>query len=132
MGWPAEDWISIYIFRLREHFGMDIPELGPQHKTQHLIRRHQLANSKDPRVRQIHIDFSEYQAGRDKHSVLRRATNEWKECVEMDKLLAEVKTNQIKRSAQTVRWPRICPLKAQTSCSIRPEEWTGADAASIL
>ena len=36
--------------------------LAPLHKKQRLIRRHQLANSKDPRVRHIHNDLSEYQA----------------------------------------------------------------------
>ena len=45
----------------------------------------------------------EYQAQRDKRGSLKRGTNEWKECVEMDKLLAEVKTNKIKGSAQTNR-----------------------------
>ena len=82
---------------------MGIAELAPLHKKQRLIRRHQLANSKDPRVRQIHNDLSEYQAQRDKRGSLKRGTNEWKECVEMDKLLAEVKTNKIKGSAQTNR-----------------------------
>ena len=82
---------------------MGIAELAPLHKKQRLIRRHQLANSKDPRVRQIHNDLGEYQAQRDKHGSLKRGTNEWKECVEMDKLLAEVKTNKIKGSAQTNR-----------------------------
>ena len=63
------------------YFGMGIAELAPLHKKQRLIRRHQLANSKDPRVRQIHNDLSEYQAQRDKRGSLKRGTNEWKEYV---------------------------------------------------
>ena len=74
---------------------MGIAELVPLHKNQRLICRHQLASSKDPRVRQIHNDLSDYRAQQDKRSSLKRGTNEWKECVEMDKLLAEVKTNKI-------------------------------------
>ena len=101
-GLPKSGDPSIF-FRSKEHFGMGIAELAPLHKKQRLIRRHQLANSKDPRVRQIHNDLSEYQAQRDKRGSLKRGTNEWKECVEMDKLLAEVKTNKIKGSAQTNR-----------------------------
>ena len=101
---------------------MGIAELAPLHKKQRLIRRHQLANSKDPRVRQIHNDLSEYQAQRDKRGSLKRGTNEWKECVEMDKLLAEVKTNKIKGSAQTKpRRPWIWSLNAQTPHSIGPK-----------
>ena len=75
---------------------MGIAELAPLHKKQRLIRRHQLANFKDPRVRQFHNDFSEHQAQRDKRGSLKRGANERMECVEMGKLLAEIKTSAIR------------------------------------
>ena len=69
------------------------------------IRRHQLRNSLDPRVRRIHQDFSD--AHHRRHSLLtlkawKRPSlrEEWKECVHEQSLLAEVKTNKIKGNCQ--------------------------------
>ena len=59
-------------------------------KKQQLIKRHQLSTSWDPVVSQIHQDVAALQQHRHK-----RHTNEWKVCVEMEKLLAEVKRGQI-------------------------------------
>ena len=85
---------------------MNIPELCVQHKKQRLIRRHQLANSKDSRVREIHREFSELQHKRNHTNTWdrrRRPTNEWKESVVMDGCLAEVRMNKIKGQTQTNR-----------------------------
>ena len=92
-------------FRSRAHFGLGIPELHVELKKQRLIRRHQLRNSQDPRVRRIHQDFSDAQHRQ--HSLLtlkawKRPSlrEEWKECVHEQSLLTEVKTNKIKGNCQ--------------------------------
>jgi hypothetical protein len=78
------------LYRSKKNAGMGLKEATVEHKRQRLIRRHQLATSKDPRVRAIHDQFAELQLGRHK-----QGTNEWKECMEMEKLRAEVKTGKI-------------------------------------
>ena len=78
-------------FRSHEHFGLNIPELCVVHKKQRLIRRHQLANNADARVRAIHEEFTRHEKHRQK-----RGTNEWKETCQMESLLAEVRMNKIK------------------------------------
>ena len=83
-------------FRSHEHFGLNIPELCVVHKKQRLIRRHQLANSADPRVRAIHEEFARLQKHRQS-----RGTNEWKESCQLDALLAEVRMNKVKGRGQT-------------------------------
>ena len=71
---------------------MVLKEVVIEHKKQRLIRRHQLATSRDPQVREIHGRFSAFQHGK-KTNTLR---HQWLECVEMDELLAEVKTDKNK------------------------------------
>ena len=71
---------------------MGLKEVAIEHKKQRLIRRHQLATSRDPQVREIHGRFAAFQH-RKKTNALR---HQWLECVEMDELLAEVKTGKIK------------------------------------
>ena len=44
------------LYRSREHAGMALKEAIEEHKRQRLIRRHQLATSKDQVVRAIHED----------------------------------------------------------------------------
>ena len=80
------------LYRPREDSGMGLKEVAIEHKKQRLIRRHQLATSRDPQVREIHGRFAAFQH-RKKTNALR---HQWLECVEMDELLAEVKTGKIK------------------------------------
>ena len=87
------------LYRSRKHAGMALEEATEEHKRQRLIRRHQLATSKDQVVRAIHEQFEDRQKQREKWGKLGAATksktNEWKECLEMQKLLAEVKTGKM-------------------------------------
>ena len=89
-------------FRSHEHFGLGIPELCITHKKQRIIRRHQLANSTDPRVHAIHEEFArnqrrlENKGNGDWKRNQKQGTNEWKECCQLDTLVAEVKMNKIK------------------------------------
>ena len=76
--------------RPREDSGMGLKEVAIEHKKQHLIRRHQLAKSRDPQVREIYGHFDAFQH-RKKTSAL---GHQLLECVEMDELLAEVKTGK--------------------------------------
>jgi hypothetical protein len=57
---------------------------------QQLIRRHQLASSRDPTVHSMH---KEVVAGQKRRKA--RGTNEWKVGLELEKLIAEVKTSKI-------------------------------------
>lgn len=84
---PAEP--SVF-YRSHEHAGMGLTEATVLHKVQRVIRRHLLATSKDPCVRQIHEQFADHQKARAK-----TGTNEWKECQELEKLRAEVKMGKI-------------------------------------
>ena len=54
------------LYRSRENAGLGLKESCEEHKRQRLIRRHQLATSKDPRVRAIHEEFAKSQRQRDK------------------------------------------------------------------
>jgi hypothetical protein len=69
---------------------MGLKEVAIERKKQRLIRRHQLATSRDPQVREIHGHFAAFQH-RKKTNALR---HQWLECVEMDELVAEVKTGK--------------------------------------
>ena len=80
------------LYQPHKNSGMGLKEVAIEHKKQRLIRRHQLATSRDPQVREIHGRFSAFQH-RKKTNALRY---QWLECVEMDELLAEVKTGKIK------------------------------------
>ena len=71
---------------------MGLKEVAIEHKKQRLIRRHQLATSEDPQVREIHFRVAAFQH-RKKTNALR---HQWLECVEMDELLAEEKTGNVK------------------------------------
>ena len=50
----------------KEGGGLGLKEVAVEHKRQRLIRRHQLATSKDPVVREIHDRFADEQRARDK------------------------------------------------------------------
>ena len=82
------------LYRPREDSQIGVTEVAIEHKKQRLIRRHQLATSRDPQphVREIHGRFAAFQH--------RKKTNaprhQWLACVEMDELLAEVTTGKIK------------------------------------
>ena len=73
---------------LKEDSGMGLKEVAIEHKTQRLIRRHQLAISKDRQVMEIHGFFSALQHRKKTNALC----HQWLECVEMDELLAEMKT----------------------------------------
>ena len=49
------------MYRPREDSGMGLKEVAIEHKKQRLIRRHQLATSRDPHVREIHGRFAAFQ-----------------------------------------------------------------------
>ena len=82
------------MYRSREDSGMGLKEVAIEHKKQRLIRRHQLATSRDPQVRETHGRFAAFQH-RKKINALR---HQWLECAEMIELLAEVKTGEKKRN----------------------------------
>ena len=94
-------------FRSHGHFGLSIPELCVTHKKQRIVRRHQLANSADPRVKAIHEEFArnqrrlENKGNGDWKRNQKQGTNEWKECCQLDTLVAEVKMDKIKGRSQT-------------------------------
>ena len=75
------------LYRPREDSGMSLKEVAIAHKKQRLIRRYQLATSRDPQVSEIHGRFAAVQH-RKKTNALR---HQWSECVEMHELLAEDK-----------------------------------------
>ena len=72
------------LYRPREDSGMGLKEVSIEHKKQRLIRRHQLATSRDPQVREIHGRFAAFQH-QEKTNALR---HQWLGCKEMDELLA--------------------------------------------
>ena len=85
------------LYRSHEDAGLGWKEARVEHKKAQLIRRHQLATSKDPTVREIHERFAEVQRARNKDGKIKKKgkTNEWKVCCELDLLLAEAKVSKI-------------------------------------
>jgi len=85
------------LYRSPEHAGLGWKEVRVEHKKGQLIRRHQLATSKDPKVREIHERFAEGQRARNKDGKINKKgrTNEWKVSCELDMLLAEAKCGKI-------------------------------------
>ena len=49
------------LYRPREDSGIGLKEVAIEHTKQRLIRRHQLATSRDPQVREIHGRFAAFQ-----------------------------------------------------------------------
>ena len=93
------------LYRSREQAGLGWKEVRVEHKKGQLIRRHQLATSKDPKVREIHERVAEKQRARNRSGQISKkgSTNEWKVCCELDMLLAEAKCNKIKGTASRNR-----------------------------
>ena len=85
---------------------MRLKDGAVDYKKQHLSRRHQLATSRDPQIREVHGRFAAFQH-RNKSNALR---HQWLECVEMDELLAEVKTGRRKKEplAMGLVWDMGC------------------------
>lgn len=85
------------LYRSHENAGLGWKEATVEHKKAQLIRRHQLATSKDPKVREIHERVAEGQRARNKDGKINKKgkTNEWKVCCELDRLLAEAKVSKI-------------------------------------
>lgn len=77
-------------YRSHEHHGLGLTQATEHFMKQQLIRRHQLAHSNDPTVRSIHNEVVASQKSRKA-----RGTNEWKVGLELEKLVAEVKTSKM-------------------------------------
>ena len=58
------------LYRPREDSGMGLKDVAIEHKKRRLLRRHQLATSRDPQVREIHGRFAAFHHRKN-------ATNGW-------------------------------------------------------